>query len=51
MQVIDLPDKVIRNAGFVSRFPAAKTPSVEAARRRDAVSRWLRARADGLTAE
>jgi hypothetical protein len=35
----------------VSRLLGAKTPDIEAARRRDAVARWRRAMADGLSAE
>jgi transposase InsO family protein len=50
MQVCSLPGKVIRSAGFASRCLGAKTADIEAARRRDAVLRWVRARADGLTA-
>ena len=51
MQVCGLPGHVIRNAGAASRLLAAQTPDIEAARRRDAVARWLRARADDLNAE
>lgn len=51
MQVFGLPGQVIRSAGAASRLLAAQTPNIEAARRRDAVARWRRARADGLTAE
>jgi hypothetical protein len=36
---------------LASRLLAAKTPQIEAARRRDAVARWRNAIADGLTAE
>lgn len=45
MQVIGLPGKVIRSAGFASRLLAASIPGVFAASGRDAVSRWLRVRA------
>ena len=41
----------IRSARSASRLLAAKTPDIEAERRRDAVARWLMARAAGLTAE
>ena len=51
MQVFGLPGQVIRNGRVASRLVDAKTPAVEAARRRDAVERWRRAIADGLTAE
>ena len=51
MQVFGLPAQIIRNGGAASRLLAAKTPDIEAERRRDAVARWRRARADGLTAE
>ena len=51
MQVFGLPGQIIRNGRAASRLLAAQTPNIEAARRRDAVARWLRARADGLTAE
>lgn len=49
MQVFGLPRHVIRSAGLASRL-AAKTPNIEAASRRDAVVRWRRAMADGLSA-
>jgi len=51
MQVFSLPSHIIRNGGAASRLLAAKTPQIEAARRRDAVARWRRAMADGLTGE
>jgi len=50
MQVFGLPGHVIRNAGRASRLLGAKTPTIEETRRRDAVARWRRAMADGLTA-
>ena len=51
MQVFALPRHLIRNAGAASRLLGAKTPDIEAQRRRDAVARWRRAIADGLTTE
>jgi len=48
MQVFGLPGYVIRNGQAASRLLAAK-PQGEAERRRDAVARWRRAVADGLT--
>jgi putative transposase len=51
MQVRGLPRQVIRNGAAASRLLAAKTPNIEAERRRDAVARWRRAMADGLSAE
>ncbi len=51
MQVFGLPSHIIRNGRAASRLPAAKTSTIEAARRRDAVGRWRGAMADGLTAE
>lgn len=51
MQVIGLPCHVIRNGRAAARLLAAKTPNIEAARRRDAVQRWRGAIAAGLTAE
>lgn len=51
MQVFGLPRQIIRNGRAASRLLDAKTPDIEAARRRDAVARWRRAMADGLTAE
>jgi putative transposase len=51
MQVFGLPSHIIRNGRAASRLLAAKTPQIEAARRRDAVARWRSAMADGLTAE
>jgi putative transposase len=50
MQVFGLPGHIIRNGRSASRLLAAQTPHIEAARRRDAVARWRRAMADGLTA-
>ena len=51
MQVFGLPRYVTRTAQSASRLLGAQPPDREAARRRDAVARWLRARADGLTAD
>jgi transposase InsO family protein len=51
MQVFGLPGHVIRNAGRASRLLDAKTPTIEAERRRDAVARWRRAMRDGLDAD
>jgi transposase InsO family protein len=51
MQVFGLPRRVIRSARAASRLLAAQPSNSEAARRRDAVARWLKARADGLTSE
>ena len=52
MQVFGLPGHLIRNGRAASRLLAAKTPNIEAERRREpAVARWLMARAAGLTAE
>ena len=50
MQVFGLPGQIIRNGRAASRLLAAKTPDIEAERRRDAVARWRRAMADGLAA-
>jgi putative transposase len=50
MQVFSLPSQVRRNARAASRLLEAKTPGIETERRRDAVARWRRAMADGLTA-
>ncbi|MER9191426.1 hypothetical protein NKI26_31625 [Mesorhizobium australicum] len=50
MQVFGLPGHNIRNAGRASRLLGAKTPTIEAERRRDAVARWRRAMRDGLDA-
>ncbi len=50
MQVFGLPGHVIRSAGAASRLLDAKPSNSEAQRRRDAVARWRRAMADGLTA-
>jgi hypothetical protein len=51
MQVFDLPGHLIRSARSASRLLAAKTPDIEAERRRGAMARWRAARAAGLTAE
>jgi len=51
MQVFGLPGHLIRNGRAAPRLIDAKTPNIEAASRRDAVARWRRAIADGLTAE
>ncbi|HXF53080.1 MAG TPA: integrase core domain-containing protein [Hyphomicrobiaceae bacterium] len=51
MQIRSLPRHIIRNACRASRLLDAKTPDIEAARRRDAVARWRQARACGLNAE
>jgi len=51
MQVFGLPGQINRNGRVASRLLDAKSPDVEAARRRDAVGRWRRAIADGLTCE
>jgi len=51
MQVRGLPRQIIRNAAAASRLLAAKTPDIEAERRRDAVARWRRAMANGLTGD
>jgi hypothetical protein len=51
MQVFGLPGHVVRNGGAASRLLDAKTPTIEAARRREAVARWRRATSDGLTTE
>lgn len=51
MQVRGLPRHVIRNGRVASRLLAAKTPDIEAARRRDALARWRQAMAAGLTAQ
>ena len=50
MQVFGLPSHLIRNARAASRLLAAKTPDIEAQRRREAVARWRRAMSQGLTA-
>ncbi len=49
MQVFGLPGHIIRNARAASRLLGAKTPDIEAARRRDAVARWRAAIAKGLS--
>jgi putative transposase len=51
MQVFGLPGHIIRNAKGASRLLAAQTPDLEAARRRDALARWRKAMAQGLTSE
>jgi putative transposase len=51
MQVFGLPGHIIRNARSASRLLAAQTPDIEAARRRDALARWRKAMAQGLTSE
>ena len=51
MQVFGLPGHSIRTARVASRLLAAQTPNIEAARRRDAVARWRKAMAQGLTSE
>lgn len=51
MQVFGLPRHIIRNGRAASRLLDAKTLDIAAAGRRDAVARWRRAMADGLTAE
>lgn len=51
MQVFGLPGHVIRSGRLSSRLLDAETSHIEAARRRDAVARWRRAVADGLTTE
>jgi putative transposase len=51
MQVFGLPGHIIRSGRAASRLRVEKTSHIEAARRRDAVVRWLRARADGLTGD
>lgn len=50
MQVFGLPGHIIAKGRAASRLLDAKTPGIEAARRRDAVARWRRAMADGLSA-
>ena len=51
MQVFGLPSHCIRNGRAASRLLGAKTPNIEAERRRDAVARWRRAMADGLASD
>jgi len=51
MQVFGLPSHITRNARAASRLLVAKTPNIEAQRRREALARWRRAMADGLCAE
>jgi len=50
MQVFGLPGHVIANARAASRLADAQNSNIEAAARRDAVTRWRRAMAQGLTA-
>lgn len=49
MQVFGLPGHVIRKGRAASRLIGARPPSSVAVIRRDAVTRWRRAIADGLT--
>lgn len=51
MQVFGLPGDVIRSGRVASRLLGAEASNIEASRRRDAVARWRRAIADGLTSE
>ena len=51
MQVFGLPGHIIRNARGASRLLAAQTPDIEAARRRDALERWRKAMAQGLSSQ
>ena len=51
MRVFGLPRQIIRDGRAASRHLDAKTPKIEAARRRDAPARWRRAMNDGLSAE
>ena len=51
MQVFGLPGHLIGNAKGASLLLAAQTPNIEAARRRDALERWRKAMAQGLTSE
>jgi transposase InsO family protein len=50
MQVFGLPRQLTRTAQSALRLLGAKPPNSEAPRRRDAVARWRRAMADGLSA-
>jgi transposase InsO family protein len=50
MQVFGLPSHVIRSGRAASRLLDAKTPTIAAARRRDALARWRGAMAKGLSA-
>jgi putative transposase len=50
MQVFSLLGHVIRSGRVVLRLLDAETANIGAARRREAVARWRRAIADGLTA-
>lgn len=49
MQVFGLPGHIIRSGRAASRLLGAKTGDIEAQRRRDAVARWRRAMAAGLS--
>ena len=51
MQVFGLPGHLIRNGRRASRLIDAQPPSSAAAIRGDALTRWRRAMAKGLTAE
>jgi len=51
MQVFGLPRHITRNGRGASRLLDAKTPNIEAERRRDAVARWRNAMRAGLSAE
>jgi putative transposase len=51
MQVFGLPGHIIRNAKGASRLLVGQTPDIEAARRRDALARWRKAMAQGLSSE
>src|SRR3954451_2519036 len=51
MQVFGLPGHVIRSGRAASRVLDAETSNIAAARRRDAVARWRRAMAKGLSCE
>ncbi len=51
MQVRGLPRQIVRNGCAASRLLAEKAPNIGAETRRDAVARWRRAMANGLTAE
>jgi transposase InsO family protein len=51
MQVFGLPGHIIRSARGAWRLLAAQTPNIEAARRRDALTRWRQAMGRGLTSQ
>ena len=51
MQVFGLPGHVIRSGRAASRVLDAESSNIAAARRRDAVERWRRAMAKGLSGE